>query len=64
MYEKNKQYYNLQNDKNLIERKMPTERDLEKFDEWKVSKREQLKNSSIGMSIIFPIIVVVRNRFR
>lgn len=64
MNEKNKQYYNLPNDKNLIERKMPTERDLEKFEEWKVSKREQLKNSCIGMSIILPIIVVVRNRFR
>ena len=27
-------------------------------------EREQLKNSCIGMSIIFPIMVVIRNRFR
>jgi len=59
MNEKNKQYYNLQNFKNLIEAKTPTERDLEKFDEWKISKREELKKSCIGMLIIFPFVVVV-----
>jgi len=64
MNEKYKQYYNISNDKNLIERKVPTERDLERFEEWKVSKREEFKKSCIGMSIILPIIFVIRNWFR
>ena len=64
MNEKYKQYYNIQNDKALIERKVPTERDLEKFNQWKVLKREQLKNTCLGMSIAFLIIVVIRNSFR
>lgn len=64
MHEKNRQYYNLKNNKTLIERRLPTERDLEKFEEWRISKREQLKRSSIGMIITFLIIVVVRNWFR
>ena len=64
MHEKNRQYYNLKNDKTLIEKKLPTERDLEKFEEWRASKREELKRSSIGMVITFLIIVVIRKWFR
>lgn len=61
MNEKYKQYYNIQNDKNLIQKKMVTERDLQKFYEWRSLKREQLKKSTLGMTIILLIIVAVRN---
>ena len=61
MNEKYKQYYNIQNDKNLIQKKMVTERDLQKFYEWRALKREQLKKSTLGMTITLLIIVAVRN---
>ena len=63
MNEKHKQYFNVTNDKKLIEKRMPTAKDLSIFEDWKVIKREQLKKTSINMIVILLFIIIVRNSF-
>ena len=61
MNEKYQQYINVRNDKTLIERCIPTERDLLIFEDWKIMKREQLKKSAFGMLVVLLFIIIVRN---
>lgn len=63
MNEKHQQYFNVTNDKKLIEKRIPTENDLSIFEDWKVIKREQLKKASIRMLVILFFIIIVRNSF-
>ena len=63
MNEKHKQYFNVTNDKKLIEKRMPTAKDLSIFEDWKVIKREQLKKTSINMIVILLFIIILRNSF-
>lgn len=59
MNEKFRQYYNLSNDKNLIDKKTPTEHDKEIFYGVRDLKREQFKKSLTGMTISLLIIIVI-----
>lgn len=59
MNEKFRQYFNVSNDKNLIDRKTPTEQDKEIFYGLRDLKREQFKKSLIGMTISLLIIVLI-----
>ncbi len=59
MNEKFKQYYNLLNDKNLIDRKIPTEQDKEIFFGVIELKREEFKKALPGMTIAFLISIVI-----
>ena len=59
MNEKFRQYYNVLNDKSLIDTKTPTEQDENLFDQLIEMKREQYKKSFIGMTISLLIIIFI-----
>jgi len=67
MNDKVRQYYNVINDKNLLDKKNPTESDLAKFMILREAKRIQLKKSLIGASlttlIMVPIGIIIGNLF-
>lgn len=58
MNEKHKQYYGVGNGKELIDRKNPTENDVQRFSEWSENKRKELKNS-FPIKIISLLIFVI-----
>lgn len=61
MNEKHQQYINVRNDKTLIDKGVPTEKDLLIFEDWKVFKRKELKKSAFGMLILVLFIAFLRN---
>lgn len=59
MNEKYRQYFNVTNDKNLIDRKTPTEQDREIFCGAIELKREEFKKALSGMTIVFLISAII-----
>ena len=59
MNEKYRQYFNLTNDKNLINSRIPTEQEKEIFYRLRDLKREEFKKGLIAMTIILLFIVVI-----